>query len=293
MINEEGPRHRFGRLHRRLRRRGAAARAATRSSASTTSRSTARSPSRTTTTRTTTSSRATCATTELMTELLVGLRPLHRRRGPDRRHLVLPHLRLRPARHERADHRLVAATPRSRRTTAGSRCKKVTYMSSSMVFESTDRWPSQGGRRAQGPAAAVVVRLPEARGRVLRPGGLGPVPAAVHDRAPVQLRRHRRVPRPRRRRDRLRQRQARDEPRRARPGAEGRSRARTRCTSSAPATRSATTPTAATWPAASSTRWSTRTPCNDDFNLSTAEVDTRARAGRGHLAQDQGRRTSR
>ena len=32
------------------------------------------------------------------------LRPLHRRRGDDRRHLLLPRLRLRPARHQRADH---------------------------------------------------------------------------------------------------------------------------------------------------------------------------------------------
>ena len=109
------------------------------------------------------------------------------------------------------------------------------------------------------------------------------------DRPPVQLRRHRRAPRPRRRRGRLRQRQARHEPRRARPGAEGRSRARTRCTSSATATRSATTPTAATWPRASSSAWSTRRRLNDDFNISTAESHDRARAGRGDLAQDQGR----
>ncbi len=102
------------------------------------------------------------------------------------------------------------------------RLQKVTYLSSSMVFESTEHWPSQGGRRAQDPAAAVVLRLPEARRRVLRPGGVGPVPAAVHDRSAVQLRRHRRGPRARRRRDRLRQRQAGDEPRRARPRAEDR-----------------------------------------------------------------------
>ena len=44
---------------------------------------------------------------ELMTELLGRLRPLHRRRGDDRRDLVLPHVRLRPAADERADHRRV------------------------------------------------------------------------------------------------------------------------------------------------------------------------------------------
>ena len=157
-----------------------------------------------------------------------------------------------------------------------------------MVFESTDALAVVRGRRAGGPAAAVVVRLPEARGRVLRQRRLGPVRAAVHDRAAVQLRRHRRGPRARRRRGRWRQREAGDEPRRARPRAEGRSRARTRCTSSATATRSGTTPTAATWPRHRRPRWSTPTRCNDDFNLSTAAVDDRARAGRADLAQDQG-----
>ena len=82
------------------------------------------------------------------------------------------------------------------------RLQKVTYLSSSMVFESTDALAVARGRRAEDPAAAVVVRVPEARGRVLRPRRLGPVRAAVHDRAPVQLRRHRREPGARRRRGR-------------------------------------------------------------------------------------------
>ena len=55
-----------------------------------------------------------------------------------------------------------------------------------------------------------------------------------------------------------RQRQAGDEPRGARPGPEDRSRARTRCTSSATGTRCGTTPTAATWPGASSTAMESR-----------------------------------
>ena len=42
---------------------------------------------------------------ELVTRAARGLRPLHRRRGDDRRHLVLPRVRLRPARDERAHHR--------------------------------------------------------------------------------------------------------------------------------------------------------------------------------------------
>ena len=69
-------------------------------------------------------------------------------------------------------------------------------------------WPPTEGDERRSPAAAVVLRLPEARRRVLRPGGLGPVPAAVHDRAPVQLRRHRRGPGARRRRGPLRQRRS-------------------------------------------------------------------------------------
>ncbi len=88
------------------------------------------------------------------------------------------------------------------------RLQKVTYMSSSMVFESTDHWPSVEGDERQGAAAAVVVRLPEARRRVLRHGRVGPVRAAVHDRAPVQLRRHRRDARARRGRGALRQRRS-------------------------------------------------------------------------------------
>ncbi len=45
------------------------------------------------------------------------------------------------------------------------------------------------GRRTEGAAADVVLRLPETRRGVLRACGVGPVRAAVHDRAPVQLRR--------------------------------------------------------------------------------------------------------
>ncbi len=44
---------------------------------------------------------------ELMTNELSDVRPLHRRCRPDRRDLLLPHLRLRPAGHQRAHHGLV------------------------------------------------------------------------------------------------------------------------------------------------------------------------------------------
>ena len=101
------------------------------------------------------------------------------------------------------------------------RLRKVTYLSSSMVFESADEWPSYEGRAAGDSAAAVVLRIPEAGGGVFRPGRLGSVQASLHPRAPVQLRGHRREPGPGRPGDPVRQRRARDEPRRPRPGAEG------------------------------------------------------------------------
>ena len=67
-------------------------------------------------------------------------------------------------------------------------------VSSSMVYESATVFPTPGGRAADLAAADQHVRLPEARGGVLRQGRLGAVPAAVHDRPAVQLRRHRRAP---------------------------------------------------------------------------------------------------
>ena len=82
------------------------------------------------------------------------------------------------------------------------RLKKVTYLSQLDGLRVDRALAVRGGRRAEDPAAAVVVRVPEARGGVLRPGGLGPVPAALHDRAALQLRRHRRRPGARRRRGR-------------------------------------------------------------------------------------------
>ena len=71
---------------------------------------------------TTASSRATARDVDLMAELLDRLRPLHRRRRHDRRDLVLPRLRLRPARHQRADHgRVVRRRHQGAPGAAGSR----------------------------------------------------------------------------------------------------------------------------------------------------------------------------
>ena len=98
---------------------------------------------------------------------------------------------------------------------------KVTYLSSSMVFEFGHLVAFSGGPRARDSSSQVVVWFSEARRRVLRPGGAQSVWAAVHHRPAIQLCRRRRGPRARGRRDSQRQRQAGDEPRRARPGPEG------------------------------------------------------------------------
>ena len=52
---------------------------------------------------------------------------------------------------ERADHRRRRATPRSRRTQAGTAAEGHLPVSSSMVFESTDRWPSVEGDERKVP----------------------------------------------------------------------------------------------------------------------------------------------
>ena len=185
------------------------------------------------------------------------LRPLHRGRGDDRRDLVLPHVRVRPPRHERADHRGVVRRrdPRVRRRSAQE--GHVPELVDGVRVGDVVAVVRRAG--ARGPAAALVVRLPEARGRVLRARRARPVRAAVHDRAAVQLRRRRRGARARRGRGAERQRQARDEPRRSRPRAEGAEGPGPAAHPRRRQRRSGTTPTAATWRAASSPRWSTRT----------------------------------
>ena len=100
------------------------------------------------------------------------------------------------------------------------------------------------------------------------------VRAAVHDRAAVQLRRHRRAARAPRHGRHERQRQARDEPRRARPRAEGAQGPGPAAHPRRRATRSGTTPTAATSRTASGSRWSRDAAVNEDFNLSTAASTT-------------------
>ena len=105
-VAHEGPRQRFVRLHRRLRRRGAARPRAhgrrhrqpleVRPGRQVLRRPPRLPPRRGRRPRRRADDRA-----------ARRLRPLHRRRGDDRRDLLLPRLRLRPARHQRADHRRV------------------------------------------------------------------------------------------------------------------------------------------------------------------------------------------
>ncbi len=99
--------------------------------------------------------------------------------------------------------------------------ERIIVVSSSMVYESATVFPTPGGRPADLAAAGLDLRLPEARLGVLRQGRLGAVPAAVHDRAAVQLRRHRRAPGAPRHGHHERQREARPEPRRPGSRAQG------------------------------------------------------------------------
>ena len=77
----------------------------------------------TTPTRATASSRATRRDVDAADGAAGRLRPLHRRRGHDRRDLLLPHLRLRPARHQRADHRGLLRR-RHRRPPGAAGCRR-------------------------------------------------------------------------------------------------------------------------------------------------------------------------
>ena len=97
--------------------------------------------------------------------------------------------------------------------------ERIIVIVSSMVFESATVFPTPEGAQLDEPAAALDLRVPEARQRVLRPGRPRAVRPALHDRPAVQLRRHRRTTRRARHRGHERQHQARAEPRRARPRA--------------------------------------------------------------------------
>ena len=158
-------------------------------------------------------------------------------------------------------------------------------MSSSMVYESTDQWPSVRGRRRVPPplssygfqklaveyfarAAWDQYRLPYT---ILRPfncvgigegRALGDVEVLSGN---VKLAMSHVVP---------------DLVQKVLKGQDPAAHPRRRVA------RSGTILTAGTWPRASSQLWSTRRGLNQDFNLSTADFDDSPGAGRGHLAQD-------
>ena len=79
-------------------------------------------------------------------------------------------LSLRPARRERADHGRRAATLRySHRQ---GRLRRLTYVSSSMVYEYGDQLAVGRGAAGRGAAAAICVRFLQAGRRVSCPGGI-------------------------------------------------------------------------------------------------------------------------
>ena len=215
------------------------------------------------------------------------LRPFRRRRGDHRRHLAVPRAGLRPAFAE--NERITAATfDAAIWAHRNARLRKITVVSSSMVYESTSHLSHSRGRAAPLPAAGVHLRLSEARDGVLcarrceqyelpytivRPFnciGIGEKRALCDQR------------------DHVGQRPVGDEPRRPRPRPEG-----SQGTGSAPYPR----------------RWQPSPPlhlrrrpraghppghrvdrrANDDFNLSTATSTTVHGARRDDLAQDQRR----
>ena len=143
----QGARHRFGRLHRRLRRRrSCSTRGYEVVGLDNFSKYGRVASSLRRRTRPTRSSKATHATSSCCTTLLAGLRSLHRRRGDDRRHLVLPRRtpttcsRRTSASWRRACDAAIAAHRR------GPAAEGHLPVSSSMVFESADHWPSRRGR---------------------------------------------------------------------------------------------------------------------------------------------------
>ena len=126
------------------------------------------------------------------------LRPFHRGRSDDRRHLVLPHLRLRPARDERADHRRVL---RRRDRRAPGRPAAEGHLP---VLVDGLRERRRRGRRYEGSSGRYRRRCRPTASRSWRwstsPGPPGTSTGCRTPSCAVQLRGHRREPGPGRRR---------------------------------------------------------------------------------------------
>ena len=180
----EDPRHRLGRVHRRLsRRRSCSRRGHEVVGLDNFSQVRPRRAESTTTTRATASSRATPRTWTSLRELLADCDHFVAGAAMIGGITLLPRVRLRPARRERADHRRRRSTPPSRAHQNAASSRRSPSVSSSMVFENADRLPDARRRTSGSARRRLDLRLPEAGLRVLRPGRLGAVRAAVHDRA--------------------------------------------------------------------------------------------------------------
>ena len=173
------------------------------------------------------------------------------------------------------------------------RLQKVTYLSSSMVFESTDRWPSAEGDERQVPpplssygfqklaveyfarAAWDQYELPYT---ILRPFNCVGIGERRAKGGTSIL---------------LGQRRAGHEPRGPRPGAEGAEGPGPAAPPGRRRPRFATTPTAATWPAASRRPWSTRPPATTTSTSPPTPSTTVLELAEAIWQQDQGRRMSR
>ena len=170
--------------------------------------------------------------------------------------------------------------------------EKIVVISSSMVYETATVFPTPEGAQLTPPAAGLHVRLPEARQPNTSRRAPRAVQAAVHDRPPVQLRRHRRAPGGARHGSHERQRQAGHEhvvPDLVHKVLKGQDplhilgdgnqvRHYTYGGDLARGIRLA---------------WNRRAAVNDDFNLSTAATTTVLELARGDLAQGQRPRRAR
>ena len=78
------------------------------------------------------------------------------------------------------------------------RLRKVTYLSSSMVFESADEWPSYEGQQREIPPPLSSYGFQKLAVEYFARAAWEQYQLPYTHRAPVQLRGHRREPRPRR-----------------------------------------------------------------------------------------------